>query len=328
VADNPYESALDELDAATPAAANPYEAALEALPSPAAKADQENGTLAELFHRAQLDQPVEKKAQVLALAKETGLHTGLVEGYFDKIKATYEANQAPSPYAGGRVGMRFDPAAWRKENPELAALVLQRPELGSVVMRDPGLSIVSKVANVFLPTEEDLAATQKLWESTGGKGIDPQVAALQLFGLTQFKPGPKVALTEDPKAKFLREDNSLVAKAVVPIARYQEAEQGLDISRKQFTLMRQRALGQDTYELEKELLDLKRAHVQRDYGEGSVGQVFSDVANAAASSIDVLEQGTATGLATGTVGRRAHLPRDAQQERRISSVPEGRLYRW
>lgn len=299
---NPYEAALDAEPAQSDPyaaaldspAADPYGAALDSAPGRAAISDDENQRLSAMFKRAQLDVPIEKRAGVLKLAKESSLSSLAVELNYDMLKSSWAAS-------------KFDSAAWRRDNPELARLVLELPHVAPVAMRDPDLSIVGKIANVFLPSEQDLEAMQKLYEkpwpgsSEGGKGIDPQVAAIQLFGLTQFKPGPKQALTDDARAKYLREDDSLAAKAIIPIARYLEAEQGLDISKKQFTLMSERLRGHDTYELEKELIDLKRDFVRRDYGEGGVGQVFSDVANAAASSVDVLEQGTAAGLATGAL---------------------------
>lgn len=269
--------------------ANPYLAAVD-------QADeqlelQRDNDVADLFKRAQLDMPVEKRAGVLRLAKESGLTSLATELNYDAIKASYQK-------AHGEGFGVFDARGWRKANPELAKLVLEQPDVAPVVMRSPELSIIGSLANRFVPSEADLENLQKLSEATGGKGIDPQVAALRLFGLTEFKPGPKVALAEDNKSRLLRE-GGLAEKAVIPIARYLEAEQGLEISKKQFLLMAQRARGADTYELEKELIDLKREHVRRNYGEGSVGQVFSDVAEAAASSIDVLETGGLAGAAGG-----------------------------
>lgn len=252
---------------------------------------QRDADVAELFKRAQMDMPLEKRAGVLALTKASGLSSLAVELNYDAVKSSYEKSH------GAGFGV-FDARGWRKANPELAKLVLEQPDVAPVVMRSPELSIIGRLANLFLPDEEALGNMQKLHEMTGGKGIDPNVAALRIFGMTEFKPGAPVAVTEDNKSRLLRE-GGLAEKAVIPIARYLEAEQGLNISKKQFTLMRERALGNDTYELEKELLDLKREHVRRNYGEGSVGQVFSDVADAAASSVDVLETGGLAGAAGG-----------------------------
>jgi hypothetical protein len=307
VASNPYESALDEMEATTigPTAAapppNPYEGALAGEPDPEQKRNDENATLTQVFHSAQLDKPdVEKKAQVLALTAATGLHSGLVEGYFDKIKASYEAAQTtPSPVAGGRVALRFDPEAWRRINPELAKIVLERPDLGTLVTRDPQMSYVTtalrKVSDLFFTP----VVNGKLEPTT------PDEKA-QFDELSRFredvkpKVGPAQQLLDDPKAQVLR-NGGWQGKLVVPIARYLETKQRLEISKAQFRLMLERARGADTYELEKELLDRKHEAVARDYGEGAVGQVFSDAATAAASTIDVAKEGGAAAGVAGTV---------------------------
>ncbi len=243
--------------------------------------DEENQALGNLFKHGLQEAP-DKRAGVLALSRESGVSPDIVEANYDAIKSSWEAQ-------------KFNPAEWRKANPQLAKLVLEQPHLGTVVMHDAKLSLFSKAWNKFTEWSADvdraIGPTRSEAERTAE--VDAQT----------FKPGPAQKFIDDPKAKALRESGDDIfgyaAKAVIPYARYLETKQQLDISKKQFELMTARARGQDTYALEKEIVDLKQNAIQRDYGEGPVAQVFTDVATAAASSLDVLKQG---GIGAAVVG--------------------------
>ncbi len=261
------------------------EADFEPMPSVEEQAVAENRDLVKLFSGAGMGfVDVERRAGVLQLSRETGLHTSLVEASFDQMKRSWEAS-------------KFDPAAWRKDNPELAALVLNRPQLAPVVMRDAKLSLLSRALN---------KATELFFTPYVGESVPNREAELERLEVQResmlIAPTKAGAEVDDNKARLLREGGPLF-QAVIPIARYTEAKEHLEVSKKGYDLMAARLAGRDTYELEKQLVDMRRSAVRRAYGEGEVGQVFSDVAEAAASSVDVLKDaGTGAAIAGVVAG--------------------------
>lgn len=261
--------------------------AQQLAPTPAEQVTaRQNEGLRQLFKEAHLDDAeVDHRAGVLRFSKESGISTPVVEAAYDKFKATWAT-------------AAFDPATWRKANPELAQLVLTWPHLAPVVMRDQKLSVVSQAMNKVYD------ALYSPYVPEGTPGREEELARLEQYREdVKTKPGAQQQLVDDPKARYLREEAGPIGKVIVPYARYLETQQQLEISNKNFQLMALRASGRnaEAYELQKELLDLKRNAVQRDYGEGPVGQVFTDVATAAASSLDVLKEASATAAASAVV---------------------------
>jgi hypothetical protein len=278
--------------------------------------DAQDERLRALFE-VSLKQNPEKHAGILSLAKETGAPVDAIERNFDSIKSSVEA-------------ARFDPTRWREDNPEQAKLLLERPELAAVVMKDQQLSALSQMNNLGLDVEGYLSkklGLDALHDATDGAtdlvgpgvvlrapGLAVERAKALLTGGqvptaeekrdAQYRRAHQTAVVDDDLAKIVNEGGP-VERLAIPFRRYQEAKAQLEISQAYNWLMMRRAGGataEDTYELEKQILEMKRTAVRRDYGEGPVEQVFSDVGEMAASQVQVYKDAGVAAIGGALVG--------------------------
>lgn len=277
-------------DAAAPSDEQPP--GYEALPSTEEQSTQDESRLTTLFSNAQLDKGnVDQKAAVLRLSKDSGVATDVIEKNYEGIAGTWRA-------------AKFDPKAWRTANPELAKLVLEQPHLGTVVMRDTELNVLSKALNALHDTFWDSyisneRTVDKLNHVEPAQSIEPFAAQDQLERAARDAPKQE-AFLEDNKSKLVKNEGGM-QRALVPVYRMLESKQQLDVQKAQFSLWNLRNAGGDTYELEKQILDMKRQAVRRDYDEGAAGQVASDVAEQVPGTIDMLAKAGIAGVGAGAI---------------------------
>jgi hypothetical protein len=101
----------------------------------------------------------------------------------------------------------------------------------------------------------------------------------------------------DASAEYVARD----ARLLIPLLRFQEAQQQLELSKLNFQLMQQRARGVDTYDTEKQILDLQRVSLPRDYGETAGEQVASDIATGLASEAEIYKTAAPAAAVAGVV---------------------------
>lgn len=239
-------------------------------------------------------QPLQRQAEVLKLAREANLPSDIAEARFDEFKASWESS-------------RRDPRRWRTENPELARIALDRPELGQVVVKDEQLSILSQGLNKAIDVlgwiDEAIAdPDEDIAKQNETAIIRTPLAAERAAAREAAKVKPRrLAVSQDNKVRALQEFG-LAGRLAVPFIRGYETKREMDVARMQFDLMVARTRGQDTYELEKRIHDAKRELVPRDYGESALEQVGTDVAQAMASNLAVIEDAGKAGAVGAVVG--------------------------
>lgn len=283
---DPYEGWTEE-PAATAEASSQDEFAGWTEETPEDLETEKNTRLQSIFSASFKEQP-DRKAGVLKLAREAQLPTSVVEQRYDDFQSSWEAAQS-------------DPAEWRAENPELAKLALEHPELGTVVVRDQQLSVLSKALNSYKEFWRDVYDGQRSWLEPLMPGqYTPEKVAEAEATLAPTLP-KKEAVTQDGKTEALGK-MGWQGDIAIPVIRFRETMEQLKVSQMQFELLTARAMGSDTYELEKKIQDAKLGTVRRDYGEGPLGQLATDVAEATASQVAVLKDAGAGAAAGAVVG--------------------------
>jgi GGDEF domain-containing protein len=273
------------------------------------KADVENAGLAQTF-KAALQEAPDKKAGVLQLARGLGVDTGVAEARYDELKATWEAS-------------KLDPAAWRQANPELAKIALEDPHVGQVVMRDAPVSVFTSAINGLWDSFVTSTLTSEYgWRAyeleekakegplSKSEQLELDIAKGAIETNAEDRAAKAVAkprqvpMMQDGKTRVMQ-DLGWAAPVVRTIARYQETAAQLEVDKLQFELLTRRSLNQspdETYELEKRILDAKNQLVVRDYGEGAWGQVVTDIAQGGASQVAVLKDVAGAGIVGAVAG--------------------------
>lgn len=245
--------------------------------------------VAGVFHAAGTA-ATEEELGVRKLSAETGVPIATLKPKYAEISHAWAAS-------------KFDPVRFDVEYPELAKLVFDHPELGKRVFRDEQISNLHQALDYardhdlpfFLALHPDLAGADT---ATVREAFAADIA--------QRNTRKRVALTEDAEAKKLQEGYTVYGqglvvpnRVLVPIRRFEESWKQMQLSKLQYELGRRRHLGEDTTDLEERVLDASQAAVRRDYNEGPVEQVFTDVAEVGASSVAGLEEALKVGGAAG-----------------------------
>lgn len=130
-----------------------------------------------VFEKTLIGEP-DRKAASHRLANEMGVSPDIVESRYDDISRSYQAAQ-------------FDPARWRKENPELDELIRARPHSAELVLRDEGtLKTLVRGITKTVPAlvsaywDEDFSELNKLVKP---ENAEAQTKAFQDFGVTPRK---------------------------------------------------------------------------------------------------------------------------------------------
>lgn len=252
---------------------------------------------------------VDRKAQVYKLSRETGAPQEVVDANFDGISNAWSsatAFRAPVPGDTRTPGQRF-----RESNPELAKLLIERPDLGWV-MQDKQVNPLMKALNaasdfMFGPTINDSHryGNPEAVSEENQRLFDQEKTA-------RDAPKQERVLNDEKAKEFadgwvtIGEGLGVPRRALVPFFRAQETWAQLQISKGYAKLARLNAAGLPTADLESDLLDQEQKAVRRAYNEGPIEQVFSDVAEAAASSAEAVKTGgvaaAAGAVAGGVVG--------------------------
>lgn len=258
---------------------------------------------------AGLSKDLDTQTRVLELARKARLPSDIVEASLPEFERTWQASQ-------------FDARKWRKENPELARLVLERPDLAPIVTKDEKLSLWQKAWRQAVAWHEQRdAATAEADAAYKAKFQGRGVVSSREFGAAYKEKvaqvdarlaGPEAQEAidaagtprqqeqiEDNKVQVAREMSGLQRVAIPYIAYRDAARQSELVALGRESLFTALA-GGDLYELEKRAVDLEREMLPRDYGSGAIEQLFVDAATILPSQLQVI-QGAGAGAAVGAV---------------------------
>ncbi|MGH9811525.1 MAG: hypothetical protein ACRD4T_00165 [Candidatus Acidiferrales bacterium] len=284
---------------------------------------------------ATLNREPTRQAKVLSLAGRTGVATDLVEARLDDFDRTWQASQFDS-----KKWREQNPelAQIVLESPALAPVVMRDQKLSAfsellnrtVDAREwlgerLGLDKVTDALG-FNPLDPTFVADlpERIAETATAIATGkPPPTAKERREAERTRPTAG-ALVETEKTRRFEQFKELfgpAAAVIVPVERFRESRAQLEIAKLQLDLMRMRAfnevneeratqgappleapfnLGGDTYELEKRILDAKRAAAPTYFGEGEF-QTLTEVVQSMASQVAVLEQG-GKGAALGAAG--------------------------
>lgn len=284
----------------------------------AVKDDDEETQKLGAVMEASLSKLPDRHASILEIARKTGAPTDVIEQRFPEFQQAFEASN-------------LDARQFKAKNPELAKILLDRPELGPVVMRDERISalrnqlrganatstaveaIVGSVGDITpdqaakLPwyTRAAIAVAKLGLPDRQPAGIDEGVrkAMETVEGATPdigraagSVPPRQVAVREERVAQGL---TGLDRLSVPFIAGVVESRR-LSHAKLHAELMDREMEGLDTWDLQKQIVDLERELAPRDYGSGAIEQVFVDSAEVAASQYQVMrDAGPLTALGAG-----------------------------
>lgn len=280
--------------AAAPAApVNPYDEVEEKV---ATEDEQRLAQVRDAFKEGLLEAP-DRKAGVIRLSRKLGLPTSIVEQRYEEFGRAAEAAE-------------FDPARWRRDNPEMAKLVDKYNHLGPVVMKDDkfakGLYALNKFLNLgedpveslerrgrgeFTALERALAPIDKAISLLPGQHPEPYEKQLRDIKALKQRAETQVPAVQDEGAalsgleRLVGEKGKHIAQALglptkskagqelksAPLVTEGAAQfRQVQHSNLGWELMWSRRFGDDTYELEKKKVDLERDLYPRSYGETSM----------------------------------------------------------
>lgn len=313
--------AVGEVAGRTPSSVTPMEGGLKFFPE-GNSLQARDLKLQALFERA-LEAEPDREAAILQIAKETGAPPRDVVTHFDAFKKSWETS-------------KFDATKWREQNPDLARMVLERPELAGVVMKDQQLSAISQMLNLSLDVNgwlrkktgldalsdasmglsdamfiQPMDAPGKLWDAgkqlVGAFSGEKPATAEEKREAGRIHP-TQVPAVDDAVAQEVKQGSALERAVAIPLTRWRETMQHLEIAKLNNQLMRKRmGVGArpdeddvDAFELELRIAELKQKAIHRDLDEGAWEQVLTDTATMAASQVEVYK-GAGKGAIVGAV---------------------------
>lgn len=274
-----------------------------------ARDQAENDRLANMFKDAFAWRPIQnldREAQVKALSRDANIDENTARASFDKLEGLWEASKR-------------DPATFRRENPEQAALFLRKPETARVVLKDPEVSKLVKVfraiKGVVFPevSSRNRTLAPPVPEQFKSEAKDED-KAFNAEAEASKAPGyvpEKVAQVENAGTRYLENAGAAERAVIIAAQRGKEAAAGLEISRMGKDLMLSR-MGQpgsgdwlDSARGAAQLAEIRekqRANVPLALGESGNEQLLTDSVNGLVSSFDVGGEALKTVGAWGVVG--------------------------
>lgn len=196
---------------------------------------------------------------ILKVAKQMNVST-------DMVRRNYEGFRKAAQQSG------FDPLRWRKENPILARLVLDRPDTGKVVQVDQELSVLAKAigflgrwhAPRYVKPEDLNDQDLQRIEQSGGRL--PEIP-------DPVTPDVKtVTMLENDKSASLAKLPAFQRALIAPYQRAKETAAQMDIADLSFRRM-QAELGvtnEDPVALSQQIHDLKLASIPLNLGDSPI----------------------------------------------------------
>jgi len=282
----------------------PVAAAEDAPPSPEAIDAQRDAQLRSIFD-AGLQKAPDAHANVLEVARQTGLKPDLVESQLPLLRQAAES-------------AAFDPRRFREENPGLVDLLLEQPAAAGVVMRDEQISGFTRLMRAAGRAGEALAAGdpgQALVRAPAGEG------AQDILGIGGTAPPTRTVNEAAPLGQALTPEalfppSRQVPTLVSPLAEstgldrlsvfadsWKVNRQRQELSKLGARLLFQELHGDDTYPAEKRIVELEQlTGPQRFYDQGPLEQLGLDVIEVGSSQVETLKGGGAGGVAGAAVG--------------------------
>jgi GGDEF domain-containing protein len=254
------------------------------------------GRIKSIFNQSWITD-ADSDAGIQRFAKQANLTTGVVKENYPELKRSWNA-------------AHFDEVKWMREYPELAKLVLDRPDLAAVIERDEQIGYLHRAlrwvrdhdAVGFMQNHPELASASR-----------EEIREVYKREVALRNLPKKQRLVQDEESEALKEGWSLLGantktwglgvavpnRVIVPFKRFGEMWDQMELSKARYELMRRRDVGEDTLDLENQVHDMQLGAVRRDYNEGPIEQIFTDVMEAAASSVSGLKEGAKVGGAAG-----------------------------
>lgn len=239
---------------------------------------EQDAFVGSLFQHSLRQPPADRHGAILEVARRTRAPANMVERHFDDFKRTAELVQ-------------FDPRKWRQANPDLANLLLERPDLAPVVIKE-------KEIPWYIAEFRKYRAAISYFEEAADKGnrgfkpeeLDALTAKMDHQFANASKPVPTPTV-ESPLAQATGLDRlAIFADA------YGHASKGVEHSQIGAQILARKAVGAETWDLEKQAVDLERDLVARDYAAGPVEQVILDSIEVGRSQVETLKGFGAGGL--------------------------------
>lgn len=247
--------------------------------------------------RLSAEDDVDREASVQRLSRRTGMDADVARANYDEIHKSW-------------IDSLMNPREWMEKNPGLANLVLERPELGRVVVRDEKLSDLRKLLRMKDAADELVDAQEGRYgffesikrQFTGEAVMEALENLPDKTKKVEAAGKPKqVKGLEDQRAQIGRSLSGL-DRLLVPIAAYEDAKAGEELSHVGHEMLWADLFGQDTSELRSRAELLKIKSLPRDYGTDSkLEQAAVDSAQLLGSQLEVWK-GMGVGGALGAVG--------------------------
>lgn len=233
---------------------------------------------------------INKRAIAHDMMTKTGAPSTDILNHFDEFVEAWDQSQR-------------DPRKYRQNFPELARVALENPEAASIIVGDQQLSAFAHLNNKLADFGD--WADQELTEA----GLQPisaeKVAENKKRRQEQRIQAKPQNFAETEEVKDVRAMNPLIRDIVIPFKRYQEADKQMELSKLQFTLLRQREYGASAdaiFETQRQIHDLKRTLTPGNYQEDALTRVFSDGSEAIASQVHVFQDAGAGAVAGAVAG--------------------------
>jgi hypothetical protein len=241
-------------------------------------------TLRRLFDGA-LKTGVDRKAAIIQLGRQTKAPFAFLERNFDAVKQAAEAAQ-------------FDPAAFRRENPDLVRELLADPVAAGVFLADKKVGALKKALSTA--GYADRAAVP---DADVGAGL------ASLFGQPDTSDeGPKGPGQEQEPGVVAQKESELAGASGLErlgifVEQYRYGREQAELGRISAALQDARWLGRETYDLEKALIEKERALEAIPYfRQNPLEQLGLDAADLVASQVDTIGgalKGAGTAAAVG-----------------------------
>jgi len=298
----PAADALMSQDPAVPFGASDYEDA-HAI-AERAEAEKDAGIASILGDKPE----AEVQANILALAKKHGTSPSYVSQHYDEFQKAFEV-------AGN------DPRKFRKDNPGLAKLALERdPLVGKMIVADKPLNVLTKLllraaplldtpvalrdAEPRLEGESDAdyitrfdkrsEELQAQREAKGAEALLPHPVEMQVDKLSEAPPADEGVL--DAMARIVTRPGRLLAGG------YRESKRGLALGAVGWDAMFAKEGSPEAFEASKRIADINLRMAPRYYGAGPLEQLAVDAGSAVASVVDMAKTGGVAALAGAGIG--------------------------
>lgn len=236
----------------------------------------------------------DEKAAVLEVSRKTGADPSHVEENL--------------PFWRNQVAIaQNDPEKFYDQNPEIARAALDQPWLGEIVTKDKPLNTLQRLLAGFRTlvgfTELDELETKMF----GAPKTGEDRSLLRAFDPAAAIPGELAGVSPAPQQVPTEKSPLASATGITRLPRLVAAEakrsfDAIELGALALRYAKQRAAGQDTYDLEKKAIAIRNRSVEQDYDAGPFEQIALDAAQFTGSEAISLGATVAGAVIAGPLG--------------------------